>query len=201
MIKASWNTSLSGDVVINERGFVSNNNQVGFLMSTDTELTSAGYNQSFTMIDFGAGKEAIRVELRDPEMAAFNRSADQIRSREFWARKKHICFIMDVPLTFTDFSEAIQLRSSFSWAGPIPTGNVKTFVARQDNRLTDLGTNGVIDRLCGKAAARGLAFSIVADSSVTEQMEKIKVTGHVDPLQPLTSVPYEIKVEAGILAS
>lgn len=55
------------------------------------------------------------MELRDPEMAAFNRSADQIRSREFWARKKHICFIMDVPLTFTDFSEAIQLRSSFSW--------------------------------------------------------------------------------------
>lgn len=54
VIKASWNTSLSGDIVINERGFVSNNNQVGFLMSTDTELTSAGYNQSFTMIDFGA---------------------------------------------------------------------------------------------------------------------------------------------------
>lgn len=54
VIKASWNTSLSGDVVINERGFVSNNNQVGFLMSTDTELTSAGYNQSFAMIDFGA---------------------------------------------------------------------------------------------------------------------------------------------------
>lgn len=42
---------------------------------------------------------------------------------------------------------------------------------------------------------------IFTDSSVTEQMEKIKVTGHVDPLQPLTSVPYEIKVEAGILAS
>lgn len=60
------------------------------------------------------GKEAIRVELRDPEIAAFNRSVDQ-RSREFWARKKHICFIMDAPLTFTDFSEAIQLRSSFSW--------------------------------------------------------------------------------------
>lgn len=42
---------------------------------------------------------------------------------------------------------------------------------------------------------------LFTDSSVTEQMEKIKVTGHVDPLQPLTSVPYEIKVEAGILAS
>ncbi|XP_011432569.3 uncharacterized protein [Magallana gigas] len=198
IIKASWNTSLPGDIVINERGFASDNNQVGFLMSKDTELTSAGYNQSFAMIDFGAGKEAIRVELRDPE--ASNQSADR-RSREFWARKKHICFIMDAPLTFTDFSEAIQLRSSFSWAGPIPTGNVKTFVARQANRLADLGTNGVIDRLCGKAAARGLAFSIVADSSVTEPMEKIKVTGHIDPLQPLTSVPYEIKVEAGILAS
>lgn len=39
---------------------------------------------------------------------------------------------------------------------------MKTFVARQANRLADLGTNGVIDRLCGKAAARGLAFSIVA---------------------------------------
>lgn len=145
IIKASWNTSLPGDIVINERGFASDNNQVGFLMSKDTELTSAGYNQSFAMIDFGAvcitklyqgstmsifivfifstlffrqGKEAIRVELRDPEIAASNQSADR-RSREFWARKKHICFIMDAPLTFTDFSEAIQLRSSFSWVNII----------------------------------------------------------------------------------
>lgn len=54
IIKASWNTSLPGDIVINERGFASDNNQVGFLMSKDTELTSAGYNQSFAMIDFGA---------------------------------------------------------------------------------------------------------------------------------------------------
>lgn len=68
----------------------------------------------FLLPFFRQGKEAIRVELRDPEIAASNQSADR-RSREFWARKKHICFIMDAPLTFTDFSEAIQLRSSFSW--------------------------------------------------------------------------------------
>lgn len=68
----------------------------------------------FSTSFFRQGKEAIRVELRDPEIAASNKSADR-RSREFWARKKHICFIMDAPLTFTDFSEAIQLRSSFSW--------------------------------------------------------------------------------------
>lgn len=72
----------------------------------------------FSTLFFRQGKEAIRVELRDPEIAASNQSADR-RSREFWARKKHICFIMDAPLTFTDFSEAIQLRSSFSWVNII----------------------------------------------------------------------------------
>lgn len=44
---------LFGDIVINERGFVFDNNQVGFLMFKDIELISVGYNQSFVMIDFG----------------------------------------------------------------------------------------------------------------------------------------------------
>ena len=47
-------------------------------------------------------------------------------------------------------------------AGPIPTGNLKTFVARQANKVTDLGSSGVIDRLCRKATSRGMAFSVVA---------------------------------------
>nr|XP_022346019.1 uncharacterized protein LOC111138380 [Crassostrea virginica] len=197
VVKASWNTSLSDQSEINERGFVSENSQIGFLMSTDPVLTDAGYNHSFAMIDFKSGKQAIRVEIQELKS---NTSADR-KSKEFWARKKHLCFIMDVPVTLQDFSQELQLRSSFSWAGPIPTGNLKTFVARQANKVTDLGSSGVIDRLCRKAASRGMAFSVVADSSVTEPMEKFLVTGQVDPLQPLTSVPYEIKFEPGIFGS
>ena len=44
-------------------------------------------------------------------------------------------------------------------------------------------------------------FVLLTDSSVTEPMEKFMVTGQVDPLQPLTSVPYEIKFEPGIFSS
>lgn len=35
---------LFGDIVINERGFVFDNNKVGFLMFKDIELISVGYN-------------------------------------------------------------------------------------------------------------------------------------------------------------
>nr|XP_022305845.1 uncharacterized protein LOC111112586 [Crassostrea virginica] len=199
-IKATWNTFLSGEIQINERGFIFENKQIGFSMSTDPKLSAAGYNQSFAMFDFNTGKEAIRVEVLESLKDEKPNFADQ-KSREFWIRKKHLCFIMDVPVTFQDFSQELQLRSSSSQAGPIATGNVKTFVARQANRVTDLGSSGVVGNLCRTAAARGLAFSVVADSSVTSPMETVRVMGQVDPLQPLTSVPYEIKLEPGIILS
>ncbi|XP_048753047.2 uncharacterized protein LOC125664365 [Ostrea edulis] len=199
VLKTSWNTSLSEGSTINERGFVSNNNQIGFLMSRDPLLAPAGFNHSFSMIDFGSGKEAIRVEVYEPPTNKENQS-NNTRSWKFWARKKHLCFIFDAPISLFEFSQELQLRSSISWAGPIPLGNLKTFVARQSNRVTDLGSNGAIGRLCGRAAARGMTFTVVADSSVTEPMDTFLVMGQVDPLQPLTSVPYEIKLEPGILA-
>ncbi|XP_061188830.1 uncharacterized protein LOC133197007 [Saccostrea echinata] len=197
--KASWNTSLADGSTVNERGFVSNNNKVGFLMSKERSLTAAGYDQSFSMIDFGTGKQAIRVEVSEPGITSETLEKNK-RNREFWAKKKHLCFILDSPISLFDFSQELELRSSISWAGPIPTGNLKTFVARQSNKVTDLGSNGIIDRFCRTAMARGMAFSLVADSSVTEKMDKYVVMGQADPLQPLTSVPYEIKLEPGILA-
>ena len=51
-IKATWNTFLPGEIQINERGFIFENKQIGFSMSTDPKLSAAGYNQSFAMFDF-----------------------------------------------------------------------------------------------------------------------------------------------------
>lgn len=59
------------------------------------------------------GKEAIRVEVLESLKDEKPNFADQ-KSREFWIRKKHLCFIMDVPVTFQDFSQELQLRSSSS---------------------------------------------------------------------------------------
>lgn len=60
VVKASWNTSLSDQSEINERGFVSENSQIGFLMSTDPVLTDAGYNHSFAMIDFKSVSSCVK---------------------------------------------------------------------------------------------------------------------------------------------
>ena len=59
------------------------------------------------------GKEAIRVEVLESLKDEKPNFADQ-KSREFWIRKKHLCFIMDVPVTFQEFSQELQLRSSSS---------------------------------------------------------------------------------------